>query len=103
LDCGSPLPLCVASRALKKRQRAAAVQDAVARFAQFPDAVFLSRQRVGALAGSGAKSRCCSTFFTATATHKTASTMASSTAASTNHGHLYFCLGELFSDTLMFS
>jgi hypothetical protein len=32
LDCGSPLPLCVASLAVEKRQRAAAVQDAVALF-----------------------------------------------------------------------
>jgi hypothetical protein len=32
LDCGSPLPLCVASHAWEKRQRAAAVQDAGARF-----------------------------------------------------------------------
>jgi hypothetical protein len=27
LDCGSPLPLCVARLAVKKRQRAAAVQN----------------------------------------------------------------------------
>jgi hypothetical protein len=32
LDCGSPLPLCCASAAVKKRQGAAAVQDAGARF-----------------------------------------------------------------------
>jgi dienelactone hydrolase len=30
LDCGSPLPLCAASPAMEKRQRAAAVQDAIA-------------------------------------------------------------------------
>jgi hypothetical protein len=33
LDCGSPLPLCVASLAVEKRQGAAAVQDADAQFA----------------------------------------------------------------------
>jgi hypothetical protein len=27
LDCGSPLPLCVASRAMEKRWRATALQD----------------------------------------------------------------------------
>jgi hypothetical protein len=32
LDCGSPLPLWRASAAVKKRQRAAAVQDAGTRF-----------------------------------------------------------------------
>jgi hypothetical protein len=32
LDCGSPLPFWIAGAAVKKRQRAAAVQDAGARF-----------------------------------------------------------------------
>jgi hypothetical protein len=32
LDCGSPLPLYTAGAAMKKRQRAAAVQDAGAQF-----------------------------------------------------------------------
>jgi len=40
-----------------------------------------------ALDGSGVKSRCCSTFFAAMATHKIISAMNSSTAASANHGH----------------
>jgi len=32
LDCGSPLPLCVARLVVEKRQKAAAVQDADAQF-----------------------------------------------------------------------
>jgi hypothetical protein len=39
LDCGSPLPLCVARLPVEKRQRAAAVHDADAQFVR-PKSVF---------------------------------------------------------------